>query len=126
MPGYYWDTRAASGQTIQTTAEIEIDFDLFVEESFEASPLSPQRISTENNTSIIVRRILSVIQVREMGDGKSQRGLEHKAARDFTLHHGCNPWGRNTELTCETALPTSYREAGDCNNCVVGPLSVIN
>lgn len=90
-------------------------------------PTPPQRISAENNTSIMARRILSVVQVRELGDGNSQRGLEHKAARDFTLHHGCNPWGRNTELTCETALPTSYREAGhDCNKSVVGPLSVIN
>lgn len=125
MPRCYWDTRAASGQTIQTTAEIQNYFDFFAEESFEASP--PQRPSTENNTFIMVRRILSVVQVRELGDGNRQRGLEHKAARDFALHHGCNPWGRNTELTCETAMPTSYREAGHgCNKGVVGTLSVIN
>lgn len=118
MPGCYWDTRAA---------KLLLKFKMTLISLLRNHLTHPPRGPVQRTTLPLWREESWVWSRSGKGDGNSQRGLEHKAAQDFTLHYGCNPWGRNTELTCETAMPTSHREAGHgCNKGVVGTLSVIN
>lgn len=80
-PGCYWDQRASTRQTIQTiTGHQKLLLVSLLWNNFLNSIFSDLHYSSKQyNTSIVVRRVLSVVQVRELGgENDDEKGQKHK------------------------------------------------